>query len=71
VIGASEVVTVPAGTFSTLHVKRINTDVPSGIKELWFARGVGLVQETGASQPTHVLTAYQVSSPEASSAATN
>jgi hypothetical protein len=71
VIGTSEVVTVPAGTFSTLHVRRINTDVTSGIKELWFARGVGLVQETGASQPTHTLSAYQIASPEASSAATN
>jgi hypothetical protein len=71
VIGISEVVTVPAGAFATLHVKRINTDVASGIKELWFARGVGLVQETGAGQPTHVLTAYQVAPADAGSDAAN
>ena len=63
VIGTSELLTVPAGTFRTLHVKRINTDVASGIKEFWFAPGVGLVQETGAGQPTHALTTYQVGPP--------
>jgi hypothetical protein len=63
VIGVDETVTVLAGKFKTLHVKRINKDSSDGVKEFWFARGVGRVKEIGDGKPTHVLSSYHVVSP--------
>jgi hypothetical protein len=52
VIADDETVTVPAGTFCTLHLHR--TSMVGGVdgsdKEYWFARGVGKVKERGAGQ---------------------
>lgn len=44
VLGTNEPVTVPAGTFDCLHVRKIGL---SSNKEYWFARGVGKVKEVG------------------------
>ena len=60
VVGVDEAVTVPAGTFKTLHLKRINKDSTDGVKEFWFARGIGRVKETGNGKPTHELTSSHV-----------
>lgn len=48
VISASESVTVIAGTFVTLHVRR--TSSSGSIQDYWYARGVGKVKETGGGQ---------------------
>ncbi len=42
-----EEVTVPAGTFQTLRVRRADSDGTGGAKTYWFARGIGKVKETG------------------------
>jgi hypothetical protein len=48
VVAVDEKVTVPAGTFTCLHLMRVGTDDAAGAgKEYWFARGVGKVKETG------------------------
>lgn len=53
-----EELTVPAGTFSCLHVYRSN-DGTGAMKEYWFARGVGKVKEVGGGQ-TELLADYSV-----------
>jgi hypothetical protein len=53
----NEMVTVPAGTFSCLRVRRIGQDIGQSDKTFWFAKGVGKVKETG--DQTEELTAYQ------------
>jgi hypothetical protein len=54
-----EVVSVPAGDFCTLRVKRTSTSDAGGgsVKRYWFARDVGKVREEGGSQ-IEELTAY-------------
>lgn len=56
VIAMAEEVTVIAGTFSTIHVRRIN---PAGAsdktKDYWFARGSGKVKETGGGQDEELV----------------
>ena len=44
-----EEITVPAGTFSCLRLRRVNATTGSD-KRYWFARGYGKVKEEGASQ---------------------
>jgi len=54
-----EVISVPAGDFCTLRVKRTSTVDGAGgsVKRFWFARGVGKVREEGANQ-VEELTAF-------------
>ena len=47
VVSTAETVTVPAGTFTCLHLRRMATDDPQTQKDYWFARGVGKVKESG------------------------
>jgi hypothetical protein len=42
-----EQVTVPAGTFTTVRVRRVGQDAGQADKTFWFARGVGKVKEQG------------------------
>lgn len=58
VVSTSESVTVPAGTFTTLHVQRTNP-ANQKVKDFWFAQGVGKVKETGEDEDK-VLTAYTI-----------
>lgn len=46
VISKDEVVTVPAGTFHCMHVRRTNAS-GSKVREYWMAKGVGKVKELG------------------------
>lgn len=52
VVAVDEPVTVPAGTFCTLHLHRVSTvgGMPGSDKQYWFARGVGKIKEAGATQ---------------------
>ncbi len=61
VMGVDEVITVPAGEFCTLHLRRTSTagGLDGSDKAYWFARGVGKVQEVSAGQ-TETLTAYDL-----------
>jgi hypothetical protein len=54
-----EVISVPAGDFCTLRVKKTSTVNGAGgsVKTYWFARDVGKVKEEGGNQ-TEVLAAY-------------
>ncbi len=56
VVAASESVTVPAGTFTALHLNKKTSG--SADKDYWFAAGVGKVKETG--EQTEELTAYTI-----------
>lgn len=60
VVGVDETVTVGAQSYVALHLRRVNKDSATGIKEFWFSHGIGLVKETGTGKPTHELTSYQV-----------
>lgn len=46
VVSKDEVVTVPAGTFHCMHVRRKNAS-GSKVREYWMAKGVGKVKEVG------------------------
>jgi hypothetical protein len=59
VVSTSQVVTVPAGTFTTVHLHRQVSGARA--KEYWFAPGVGEVRETG--EETEELTAYHLPAP--------
>lgn len=61
VMAVNEVITVPAGEFCTLHLRRTSTagGIDGSDKAYWFARGVGKVQEVSAGQ-TETLTDYTV-----------
>ncbi|MBL0217649.1 MAG: hypothetical protein IPQ07_27710 [Myxococcales bacterium] len=48
VVSAAESVTVIAGTYMALHVRR--TSSSGSIQDYWYARGVGKVKETGGGQ---------------------
>ncbi|MCE9575439.1 MAG: hypothetical protein K8W52_19965 [Deltaproteobacteria bacterium] len=54
VISDSEQVTVIAGTFTTLHVRRTG----SKPQDYWYARGVGKVKETGSGSQDEELMSY-------------
>jgi hypothetical protein len=43
----AEAVTVPAGTFDCLRVRRMGTELGQADKIFWFARGVGKIKEEG------------------------
>ena len=53
-----ESVTVPAGTFPCLRLRRVGTDVSAAEKRFWFARGVGKVKEVGGQ--TEELASYDI-----------
>jgi hypothetical protein len=55
VVSMSESVTVPAGTYDTVHLRRTNHADPTKIKDFWFARGVGKVKETGGEQDQDLM----------------
>jgi hypothetical protein len=40
-------ITVPAGTFSCIRVRRMGTEPGQSDKTYWFARGVGKIKESG------------------------
>jgi hypothetical protein len=49
VVDVNESVTTGAGTFKTLHVRRMGTDQnATSDKQYWFACGVGKIKEAGA-----------------------
>lgn len=53
--GVDEPVTVPYGTFLSLHVSRTDP-IDGSIKSFWFVRGVGKVKETNNSGHLEELT---------------
>ena len=55
IIALGETVTVPAGTFEAIVVRKTGT---SKVKTYWFVRGVGKVKETG--EETEELVSYEV-----------
>ena len=56
VVSASESITVPAGTFTTVHFHKLTSGAAE--KDYWFAAGVGKIKETG--EQTEELTAYTI-----------
>jgi hypothetical protein len=44
-----EMVTVPAGTFPCVRIKRMGDEAGDAVKTYWFAKGVGKVKEVGSS----------------------
>lgn len=57
VVGVDESVTVAAGTFSCLHVRRV--EAATGYdSHFWFARNIGKVKESGAE--LHELVGYSI-----------
>jgi hypothetical protein len=60
VVSPGEAVTVPAGTFKALILRRVG-DSGATVKNYWFARGVGLVKQTEDGSSTHELVSYRTS----------
>ena len=61
VINGAESVTVPAGTFTAVHVQKANGNSGAIDKDYWFVKGVGKVKETAASTGrVEVLTGYHI-----------
>jgi hypothetical protein len=60
VSSANERVTAGGATYVALHVRRVNKNTADAVKDFWFARGVGLVKESGNGKPTHELTSYAI-----------
>ena len=50
-------VTVPAGTFSCLRLRRVDNDV--GDERYWYAKGVGVVKEDDGVEQ-ELLREYQI-----------
>lgn len=50
-VSMAEPVTVPAGTYSTLHVRFESTGANRPVLDQWFAAGVGLVKSVQAGGP--------------------
>jgi hypothetical protein len=59
VVALEESVTVPAGTFSCLHVNRTNISGTGKVKEYWYALGIGKIKEISAGQ-TEELVSYSL-----------
>lgn len=59
IVSTSEEITVPAGTFRTLHVRRLNANGTKA-RDFWYAAGVGKVKETGDF--VEELVSYEVAS---------
>ncbi len=62
VVAVSDPVTVPAGTFNAIKLKRIQQETAT-IKYFWFARGIGKVKEAGeigSPEQTEELVTYSV-----------
>ena len=58
VISNAEQVTVPAGTYTALHLQRTNSGGTTlKTKDFWFVKGVGKVKEVGGGQ-SEVLMSY-------------
>jgi hypothetical protein len=60
VINASESITVPAGTFSALHLQKLNGNSAAIDKDYWFVRGVGKVKETSEAGRTELLKSFNI-----------
>lgn len=61
VMAVDELVTVPAGEFCALHLRRTSTagGIDGSDKSYWFVRGVGKVKEVSAGR-TETLESYDV-----------
>jgi hypothetical protein len=57
VVGAGESVTVAAGTFTTLHVRR-SDPTDGSFREYWYAKGLGKVKEMDSNGDTEELAAF-------------
>jgi hypothetical protein len=53
-----EPVTVPAGTFTCIRIRRVGSDATQAEKTFWYAPGVGKIKETG--NQTEELTAKTI-----------
>lgn len=53
VVASSESLTVIAGTFDCLHVRR--TSSGGTVQDYWYARGIGKVKETGGGQDEELM----------------
>jgi hypothetical protein len=53
VVSDSESLTVMAGTFTCLHIRR--TSSGGTVQDYWYARGVGKVKETGGGQDEELM----------------
>lgn len=56
VVSASESITVPAGTFTAVHLHKLTSGAAE--KDYWFAAGVGKIKETG--EQTEVLKSHTI-----------
>jgi hypothetical protein len=61
VINGAESITVPAGTFTAVHLQKANGNSGAIDKDYWFVRGVGKVKETAQSTGrVEVLSSYHI-----------
>ena len=55
VVATDETLTVIAGTFTCLHLQRVNPAKPTVVMNYWYARGVGKLKETGGSTSEELM----------------
>lgn len=56
VVSTAESVTVPAGTYTALHLRRTNSGgTTAKTKDYWFVKDVGKVKETGGGQSEELM----------------
>lgn len=66
-LAIDEVVTVPAGIYKAVHVRIAATGANVYTRDLWFARGVGIVKDEHTSRDTHQVRALTAFAPGARS----
>jgi hypothetical protein len=59
VVSPSQSVTVPAGTFQALTLRRVGNG-GSSIKNYWYVRGLGMVRQSEDGKPTHELSTFRI-----------
>jgi hypothetical protein len=60
VINAAESVTVPAGTFTAVHLQKSNGNSGAIDKDYWFVLGVGKIKETSSAGREELLASFNI-----------
>jgi hypothetical protein len=60
VINGAESITVPAGTYTAVHLQKANGNSGAIDKDYWFVLGVGKVKETSSAGRVEVLSSFNI-----------
>src|SRR6266545_7144537 len=60
VISGAESITVPAGTYTAVHLQKANGNSGAIDKDYWFVLGVGKVKETSSAGRVELLSSFNI-----------